>query len=196
MDKPLAVSSARIASAAEATRGIQPALEDVARTRSRGPTVPCAVSQHKYVDSNADYLVLGAHLVASRCGYTHHGIYVGDGRVVHYAGSCRFLVRGPVEEVTVAEFADGGWIGMRVPLTSFFSPEFVVARARSRLGENRYSIARNNCEHFCTWCRYGASSSEQVERLLTLPRGAARIARDLLARMLRLSNARPGARSS
>ena len=29
---------------------------------------------------------LGTHLVASRRGYTHHGIYVGGGMVVHYAG--------------------------------------------------------------------------------------------------------------
>ena len=29
---------------------------------------------------------LGAHLVTPRCGYTHHGIHVGDGQVVHYMG--------------------------------------------------------------------------------------------------------------
>jgi hypothetical protein len=42
----------------------------------------------------------------------------------------------------------------------------VVARARSRLGEDRYRIASNNCEHFCHWCRSGENRSAQVERAL------------------------------
>jgi cell wall-associated NlpC family hydrolase len=41
----------------------------------------------------------GAPLVTLRRGYSHHGIYVGDGKVVHYAGLCRAWHRGPVEEV-------------------------------------------------------------------------------------------------
>ncbi len=34
--------------------------------------------------------LLGAHLTASRRGYTHHGMYVRDGRVVHYSGLSGF----------------------------------------------------------------------------------------------------------
>src|ERR1700747_1270918 len=30
--------------------------------------------------------LLGSHIVTPRRGYLHHGIYVGDGKVVHYAG--------------------------------------------------------------------------------------------------------------
>src|SRR5882762_7929917 len=44
---------------------------------------------------------LGAHLVTPRGAYSHHGIYVGKGKVVHYAGLARSLHRGPVEEVTM-----------------------------------------------------------------------------------------------
>lgn len=40
----------------------------------------------------------GAHLTTPRRGYVHHGIYAGDGRVVHYAGFSRILRRGPVEK--------------------------------------------------------------------------------------------------
>ena len=43
---------------------------------------------------------LGSHIVTPRCGYTHHGIYVGHGRVVQYAGLAHGLRTGPVEEVT------------------------------------------------------------------------------------------------
>jgi hypothetical protein len=40
-----------------------------------------------------------------------------------------------------------------------------LLRARSRLGENRYDIFRNNCEHFCEWCLSGVSRSRQLESL-------------------------------
>ena len=39
-------------------------------------------------------------------------------------------------------------------------------RARSRLGERRYHLSRNNCEHFCNWCQLGEYRSEQVEALM------------------------------
>ncbi|WP_316867889.1 styrene monooxygenase/indole monooxygenase family protein [Ralstonia mannitolilytica] len=37
-------------------------------------------------------LALGAHLITPRLGYWHHGIYVGNGKVVHYAGPCDIMV--------------------------------------------------------------------------------------------------------
>src|ERR1700746_783770 len=30
--------------------------------------------------------LLGSHIVTPRFGYLHHGIYVGGGKIVHYAG--------------------------------------------------------------------------------------------------------------
>jgi cell wall-associated NlpC family hydrolase len=29
---------------------------------------------------------LGAHLIVKHFGYSHHGIYAGRGRVIHYSG--------------------------------------------------------------------------------------------------------------
>jgi hypothetical protein len=49
-----------------------------------------------------------------------------------------------------------------------YSPEEIVPRARSRLGENHYRLLANNCEHFCNWCLSGVSHSPQVERRLPL----------------------------
>ena len=37
----------------------------------------------------------GSHLISPRRGYTHHGIYVGDGKVVHYAGLQELARRDP-----------------------------------------------------------------------------------------------------
>lgn len=121
-------------------------------------------------------LPLGAHLVTPRKGYTHHAIYVGGGRVVHYAGLCRLLHRGPVEEVTLQCFEAGrGYRVLETPLHEMEARD-VVQRARSRLGENRYRILSNNCEHFCAWCLHGNGRSAQVERLLHPGRRLARIA--------------------
>lgn len=47
-----------------------------------------------------------------------------------------------------------------------YSPEETIQRARSRLGENEYNLAFNNCEHFAIWCKTGISESHQVNDLL------------------------------
>lgn len=108
-------------------------------------------------------MTIGSHLVAERFGYTHHGVYAGDGRVVHYAGLSRSLHRGPVQEVTLAEFAHGHAVWVRQsPDARFEGPE-AVCRAYSRLGEDRYQLFANNCEHFCMWCLYGESRSDQID---------------------------------
>ena len=109
---------------------------------------------------------IGAHLVTPRRGYSHHGIYVGGNRVVHYAGWSRAaLTCRPVEEVSLDDFADGRGLRVRADSPARYAPADVVARARSRLGENRYRVASNNCEHFCHWCLSGENRSAQVERL-------------------------------
>jgi hypothetical protein len=128
------------------------------------PSVACVVE--------ADDFPLGAHLVTPRIGFAHHGIYVGNGCVVHYAGLSRSLRRGPVEEVSLAVFGNGKTVTLRSDGKARYAAVVVVERARSRVGENRYRVATNNCEHFCTWCLRGEERSEQIERLLCLPRAA------------------------
>jgi hypothetical protein len=119
-------------------------------------------------------LSLGAHLVTQRAGYSHHGIYVGGGKVVHYSGLCTSLHRGPVEEVSLERFAAGHQVLVaRDPLARFSGIE-AVARARSRLGEDHYRLLTNNCEHFCTWCVCGKARSEQVRACVTHPSNAVR----------------------
>lgn len=56
-----------------------------------------------------------------------------------------------------------------------FTPQETVARARSRLGENKYFLPVNNCEHFALWCKTGMSESHQVNAWLS---GGIRLAID------------------
>ena len=105
---------------------------------------------------------VGAHLTTPRRGFTHHGIHIGNGRVVHYPGSSRCFDTGPIREVSIDEFERGH--GFAIAATpSRYSGEQIVVRARSRIGEAAYSVTANNCEHFCHWCLSGAPRSEQVE---------------------------------
>jgi hypothetical protein len=121
------------------------------------------------ISSLEDAYLPGAHLVTERNGYAHHGIYIGQGRVIHYAGFCQALHAGPVEETTLEQFAGGhGVTAKSEPCARYLGTE-AVSRARSRLGENRYHLLTNNCEHFCTWCLLGQARSEQVETCLRHP---------------------------
>ena len=116
---------------------------------------------------------LGAHIVTPRRWYTHHGIYVGAGQVVHYEGLSSSLRRGRIAKVSLAEFAHGHPVRLHDEADVAYCGIEVVARACSRLGEDAYDVLRNNCEHFCTWCLIGAARSPQVERLLSNSRAVA-----------------------
>ncbi len=124
-----------------------------------------ARSRHDWPLPTGETPPLAAHVVTLRSGYTHHGIHVGEGRVVHYAGFARGLSLGPVEEVSLAEFADGRPVWVRPCTNPRFDPTEVIRRAHSRLGENRYRVLSNNCEHFSEWCLRGEARSLQVEAL-------------------------------
>jgi len=128
-----------------------------------------ALVGHDAVLQPGDEPPLASHLTTPRALYTHHGIYIGHGRVIHYAGLAHGLGRGPVEDVSLEGFAHGHSIRVRGDVRRF-DPRAVVERARSRLGERRYRILTNNCEHFCAWALRDECCSWQVERLCAAPR--------------------------
>ncbi|MGD1907987.1 MAG: lecithin retinol acyltransferase family protein [Leptolyngbyaceae cyanobacterium] len=89
--------------------------------------------------------------------YEHHGIDCGDGTVIHY----RKTEMAQVSRTSMALFGQGNPISIKVQPLAFL-PEHVVERAESRLGEQRYDLLTNNCEHFATWCKTGRNESEQL----------------------------------
>ncbi|WP_321931984.1 lecithin retinol acyltransferase family protein [Paraburkholderia guartelaensis] len=113
-----------------------------------------------------EHFPLGAHIVTPRRWYTHHGIYVGAGQVVHYDGLSSSLRRGPVAKVSLVEFSNGYPVCLHNDVDVTYSSMEIAARACSRIGEDAYDVLRNNCEHFCSWCLTGVARSPQVERLL------------------------------
>ncbi|WP_176049785.1 efflux transporter outer membrane subunit [Burkholderia sp. BCC1644] len=111
----------------------------------------------------------GAHLVSDRDGYAHHGIYAGDGLVIHYGGFHHSARRCPVECIPLRRFAAREDIRVQAEPDAVYTGMAVVERARSRVGEDRYRLLTNNCEHFCSWCVRGVGHSEQVCRGLRNP---------------------------
>ena len=129
--------------------------------------------------------LLASHIVTPRRGYLHHGIYVGGGKIVHYAGLAHGLRRSPVEETTLDRFARGRPVWVRSDAPPTFSRREVIHRARSRVGEDGYRLLTNNCEHFCEWCLHGEHRSYQVEAWVARPGRILHAAISLIA--LRLS---------
>ena len=107
---------------------------------------------------------IGDHLRTPRLGYSHQGLYAGDGRVIHYAGMSDLgLKDGPVQETSLDDFRAGETLEVVPHPRRRFSREESVARARSRVREEQYGLADNNCEHFVNWCIEGDHQSGQVD---------------------------------
>ena len=105
---------------------------------------------------------LGAHLIVKHFGYTHHGIYAGRGRVIHYSGFAHLFKKHPIEITSIENFSHG----RKITVNQYQDPKYkgrkVVRRMRSRMHENNYHLIINNCEHLCTWAITGVESSPQV----------------------------------
>lgn len=120
---------------------------------------------------STEQLHAGDHLFVYKKGHTyaHHGIYIGNGKVVQYSGFADQLASAPVEIVDIMQFSCGKPYYIRkYPhwLPRKYSRQEIVRRAISRVGENYYSIVNNNCEHLAIWCVTGTHRSNQVNRII------------------------------
>ncbi len=112
----------------------------------------------------------GDHIYVYCVGYSHHGISLGDGRVVHFnyhpwQALNRHLTRDlkpAIQIATVEKFSQGRPIVVR-KYAECDDVETVIERANSRLGEAGYHLFENNCEHFAVWCKTGNAHSTQVD---------------------------------
>lgn len=91
-------------------------------------------------------------VVSSIIGYTHHGIYIGNNKVIHYDGEPGREEAAEIQIADLEKFSAGDPIHLYSD-ESDFTPGEIVARAHYRLGEKKYSVGNNNCQHFCNWCR-------------------------------------------
>jgi len=113
---------------------------------------------------------LGAHLSTPRTIYTHHGLYIGNGEVIHYSGLADGLSSGPVEKVDLTDFQYSGGVKKGYKIISHpnasFAPQKIIDNAFKRLNEKDYGLITNNCEHFVHDCIYGQNKSQQVNNVI------------------------------
>ena len=141
-----------------------------------------------------DFLRPGDVIGVSRGAYEHYGIYVGDKRVIHYAGVGNdFKGEITIHEAPFSEFIKNGKsyfvlsfegkYPVKIQSTTKFiansiytrynkiydvcSAQETLKRAYSRIGEAKYSLIKNNCEHFAMWCKTGISESTQVKQIIS-----------------------------
>ena len=100
----------------------------------------------------------------------HYGIYVSDDEVIQY-GLASDAFNTVSENVmvlssTIKEFLNGKFLEKRnytlhEKITKN-KPNEVVLKAKARLGEKKYNLLTNNCEHFVNECVFNKHISEQV----------------------------------
>ena len=126
-------------------------------------------------ESQENRFAAGTHLRVNFGLYQHHGIAVGDDSVIHFGRGVFDLENAVIEQVEFETFCQGKAVHV-VESVIAFSPEEIVSRASSRLGESDYDLVSNNCEHFVNWCRNGQHESQQSNLGETVARQSVAIA--------------------
>jgi hypothetical protein len=133
---------------------------------------------------SAEEPCLGDHLVIRRAGYTHHGIYLGGGRVCHKVagttaplgvalsrsdasvrvGTCGGVVLTNLQGFCPEARSPSDWSSVGVVhYAECFAPEDTAALALGAAADNQpYRLLEANCEHFASWCKVGEAVSLQV----------------------------------
>ncbi|XP_027491577.1 lecithin retinol acyltransferase [Corapipo altera] len=153
----------------------------------------------------------GDLLEVPRTLFIHFGIYLGENRVAHLMPDIlpsftddlqqiqqvvtnKRLILGVIARTasvrvdTVENFAYGGSILVnhmdRLFEDQVLGSEEAARRAEKLMGTTAYSLLWNNCEHFVTYCRYGAPVSFQTDKFCETVKMIIRDQRSVLASVL------------
>ncbi len=106
--------------------------------------------------------------------FDHHGLFLGDGTVVHFDGEPTDDRPAKVRRTSVSSFLRGrdeNQLGVAEVLSIRGRPagnllgSVASLRALSATGDEDYSVVARNCEHFATWASLGVSHSSQTRVL-------------------------------
>ena len=113
----------------------------------------------------------GAHIRVKIKNYYHHGIYIGNGRVVQFGHP--FNVEQDPKDVKVIESLIEDFVGpadfievyqySKKELKQKNKDEDIIKIALACIGEGGYNILTNNCEHFANRCVFNKSISKQID---------------------------------
>ncbi|CAG5130583.1 unnamed protein product [Candidula unifasciata] len=128
-----------------------------------------AYKAHNDYDNQAvlNSLEPGDRVEFERTFYSHWGIYIGDGEIIHVKGN-----KGEKAEVKRESFWNAVKDGLAKKNNSKdadwrpLEPEDIVERAKWLIGKWEYDVVSENCEHLVNWCRYDVKVSEQVDNFI------------------------------
>lgn len=169
------------------------------------------LSASKFVDFNMNTynaMKAGDLIEFHRGLYTHWGVAIGDGKIVHLSGDeddgLSANVGGKLGSVSGSVFTISGvnFEKAKVKCDDFWdiarkskanvnnskdeyiradAVHVIIDRALSRMGVIGYNMLWSNCEHFASWCRYGMAWSEQVDKFMrVLDRGKSMLSSAML----------------
>ena len=103
--------------------------------------------------------------------FSHHAIVIawkGDEKikVIHVVQTCNKEYGVCEQEFSVRDYIEKKQL-YRYDYNpqQVYEPAEVIERAKRKLGEFKYSLFQNNCEHFVRWCKYNVKESQQVEKV-------------------------------
>jgi len=129
------------------------------------------------------YLTIGDIILVNRGKYKHAAIYVGNGEVMHVSGVGTSPKEGEgfFAEKSGAtprigrykeEFVGDNCLKIEriYSLMPLRTPDQIVNCAHNLLSQDykQYHLIWSNCEHFASYCVFGAEFSEQIERYIRL----------------------------
>jgi len=113
------------------------------------------------------------HIRTSRGLYNHHGIYITDDEVIHFASDGDDNLLGTTNQIIstdLAAFLRGGDCEVKIytddELADLYQPHEIISFARASLGEDGYNVVFNNCEHFTNYCTLGRFHSHQISNIV------------------------------
>lgn len=93
--------------------------------------------------------------------YSHHGIYMGDGTVIHFTELFKEQGKNKILRTSLSDFARR----RRVEVVEYegfhFHRDITMYLAEKSIGRKGFGLFRNNCEHFASWCKTGVLESKQ-----------------------------------
>ena len=115
----------------------------------------------------------GDHIRVKRPYYYHHGVYVGDGMVIHFTGEENDSISEPekviVRKTTIEFFANGTIVEKAKPnfleKRHLKNRKLVVEEAEKAIGEGGYDFLHNNCEDFANRVCYDKKLTSQINDL-------------------------------
>jgi len=121
-----------------------------------------------------DTFKVGDIIAFRRLFFTHYGMYIGDGKVIHRDKHYDKATKTHSFNVAISQLEDVPGRPM-LAYTEWMTDslkkvptQLALENAYSQIGDGKYNVLFENCEHFVTSVRFKQKVSRQVRRVRTI----------------------------